>query len=145
MFSPIKPLLISSCPIAYRFERFLPPKWNVIIVVQLLSCVQNFEIPWTSAPLSFTTSQSLLRFNIHRVSDAMQPSHLLLSPSPPAFQSFPASGSFAKSWLFASGGQSIGASALESVLPVNIQGCFLFRLTGLISLMILNCGAREDF
>ena len=63
----------------------MPPKWNVIIVVQLLSCVQNFEIPWTSAPLSFTTSQSLLRFNIHQVSDAMQPSHLLLSPSPPAF------------------------------------------------------------
>jgi len=35
-------------------------------------------------------------------------------------QSFPASGSFPTSWLFASGGQSIGASA--SVLPMNIQG-----------------------
>ena len=37
-------------------------------------------------------------------------------------QSFPASGYFSMSWLFASGGQSIGASA--SVLPVNIQGWF---------------------
>ena len=37
-------------------------------------------------------------------------------------QSFPASGSFPMSWLFASGGQSIGASASASVLPVNIQG-----------------------
>ena len=37
-------------------------------------------------------------------------------------QSFPASGSFPMSWLFASGGQSIGASA--SVFPVNIQGWF---------------------
>ena len=37
-------------------------------------------------------------------------------------QSFPASGSFQMSWLFASGDQSIGASA--SVLPMNIQGWF---------------------
>ena len=48
-------------------------------------------------------------------------------------QSFPASGSFPVSQLFASGGQSIGASA--SVLPMNIQGWFTLRLTGLISLL----------
>ena len=47
-------------------------------------------------------------------------------------QSFPASGSFPMSWLFASGGQSIGASA--SVLPMNIQGWFPLGLIGLISL-----------
>ena len=41
-------------------------------------------------------------------------------------QSFPASGSFLVIWPFASGGQSIGASA--SALPVNIQGWFLFRI-----------------
>ena len=40
-------------------------------------------------------------------------------------QSFPASGSFPISWLFTSGGQSIGASASASVLPMTIQGCFL--------------------
>ena len=40
-------------------------------------------------------------------------------------QSFPASSSFLMSWLFASGGQSIGASASPSVLPMNIQGWFL--------------------
>ena len=39
-------------------------------------------------------------------------------------QSFPASGSFLKSWLFASGGQSIGASASAPVLPENIQDWF---------------------
>ena len=38
------------------------------------------------------------------------------------------------SWLFASGDQSIGVSALASVLPMNIQGRFLLGLTGLISL-----------
>ena len=47
-------------------------------------------------------------------------------------QSFPASGSFPLSWLFTSGGPSIGASA--SVLPMNIQGWFPLGFTDLISL-----------
>ena len=49
--------------------------------------------------------------------------------------SFPASGSFPVSQLFASGGQRIGASASASVLPINIQGWFSLGLTGLISLL----------
>ena len=49
--------------------------------------------------------------------------------------SFPASGSFPMSWLFASGAQSIGASASVSVLPVNTQGWFTLRWIGLISLL----------
>ena len=49
-------------------------------------------------------------------------------------QSFPASGSFPVSWLFASDGQRIGASASTSVLPMNIQGWFPLGWTGLISL-----------
>ena len=63
------------------------------------------------------------------------------SPTIPSFvtpfsscpPSFPASESFPMSWLFASGGQSIEASA--SVLPMNIQGWFPLGLTGLISLL----------
>ena len=50
-------------------------------------------------------------------------------------QSFPASGSFPMSQLFESGWQSIRASASASVLPVNIQGWFPFRLIGWISLL----------
>ena len=49
-------------------------------------------------------------------------------------QSFPASGYFPMSQLFPSGGQSTGASASPSDLPMNIQGWFPLRLTGLISL-----------
>ena len=49
-------------------------------------------------------------------------------------ESFPASGSYPMSQLFSSGGQSIGASALASVLLMNIQGWFPFRLTVLILL-----------
>ena len=50
-------------------------------------------------------------------------------------QSFPASESFLKNWLFTSGGQSTRASASASVIPVNIQGWFPLGWTGLISLM----------
>ena len=49
-------------------------------------------------------------------------------------QSFPASGSFPMSQLFASGGQSIGISVSASVLPKNIQGWLPVGLTGWISL-----------
>ena len=59
---------------------------------------------------------------VHRVGDAIQPSHLLSSPFPPAFNhSFPTSGSFHMSQFFAQGGQSIGISASTSVLPMNTQ------------------------
>ena len=48
--------------------------------------------------------------------------------------SFPASGSFLVSRLFASGGQTMGVSASASVLPMNIQDWFSLGLTDLISL-----------
>ena len=51
-------------------------------------------------------------------------------------QSFPASGSFQMSWLFTSGGQSIGVSASASVLPMNIQDWFSLGWTGWISLWV---------
>ena len=51
-----------------------------------------------------------------------------------SLQPFSASGSFPMSRLFESGGQSIGASASASVLPVNIQDWLPLELTGLISL-----------
>ena len=49
-------------------------------------------------------------------------------------QSFPASGSFKMSQVFASGGQSIRVSASTSVLPMNIQDWFPLGWTGWISL-----------
>ena len=45
-----------------------------------------------------------------------------------------ASGSFPMNQFFTSGGQSVGASASASALPMNIQGWFPLRLTGWISL-----------
>ena len=111
--------------------------WEVVfvVVVQLLSCVWLFVTPWTAAcqaPLSFTVSRSLLRFMslsqwcYLTISSSMSPCSFCL-------QSFPASGSFPVSQLFASGGQSIEASASASALPVNTQVWFPLGLTILIS------------
>ena len=94
-------------------------------------------IPWNAAhqaSLSFTVSQSLLKFR--SIESVMLSNHLilcfslLLLPS-----SFPALGTFPMSRLFASGGQSIGVSASASVLPMNIQDWFTLGWTGLISLL----------
>ena len=55
--------------------------------VQSHSRVRLFETPWIAArqaSLSITNSRSSLRLTVHRVSDAIQPSHHLSSPSPPA-------------------------------------------------------------
>ena len=55
-------------------------------------------------------------------------------PFSSCLQSFSATGFFLMSRLFAADGQSIGASASASVLPMNIQDWFPLGLTGLISL-----------
>ena len=65
----------------------------------------------------------------------------LLPPSPSAFILSKHQGllqwvgSFIMSWLFTSCGQSIGASASASILPINIHCWFPLGLTGLISLL----------
>ena len=65
---------------------------------------------------------------VHRVSDAIQPSHPLSSPFPPAVNLSQHQG------LFQSGGQSIGVSASASVLPMNTQDWSPLGGTGWISL-----------
>ena len=100
--------------------------------VQLLSHVQLFATPWTTARQGFPVHHQLselIQIHVHRVGDAIQPSHPLSYPSPPAFNLSQHQGLF--QW---SGGQSFGASASASVLPMSIQGWFSLGLTGLISL-----------
>ena len=62
----------------------------------------------------------LTQTHVHRVGDAIQPSHPLSSPSPPAFN-LSQNQRLLRSQFFASGGQSIAVSASVSVLPMNIQ------------------------
>ena len=98
------------------------------------SVMSDSVTSWTAACqafLSFTISQSLLK--LMSVELMMPSNHLALCCLfSSCLQSFPASGSFQMSQFFASGGQSIRASA--SVLSMNIQDWFLLRLTGLSSL-----------
>ena len=88
--------------------------------VHLLSSVQLFATPWTAAhqaSLSITNSLSLLK--LMSFVSLMPSNHLTLCcPFSSCPQSFPASGSLPMSWLFTSGGQSIGVSASASVLPL---------------------------
>ena len=86
--------------------------------VQLLSCVRLFATPWTVAhqvSLSITNPCSLVK--LRSIMLVMPSNHLILCHPllllPSIFPSM--------SQLFTSGGQSTGASASASVLPMNIQ------------------------
>ena len=70
--------------------------------------------------------------HIHWAGDAIQPSHPLSPPSPPALNLPQHQGLF--QWVFTLCSQSIGASASAFVRPVNFQDWFPLGLTGLISL-----------
>ena len=106
----------------------------VVAIVQSLSHARLFVTQWTAAPqasLSITISWNLLKFmSIELVMPSNHP--FLCHPLSSCPQSFSASESFPVSWLFASGGQSIRASA--SIPPMNIQDWFPLGWTGWISL-----------
>ena len=95
--------------------------WSEVPLPSLNKRIQLFVTPWTAAcqvSLSPTISQSLVRFMV--IESVMLSNHLILCCLLLlCLQSFPASGSFPMSQLFASGDQSIGASA--SVLPMSIE------------------------
>ena len=89
-----------SCPPLWPHPQprcTIPSHFKVVVrmVVQLLSCVQLFTTPWIAAcqaSLSFNISLSLLKLT--SISDAIQPSHPLSSPSPPAFKLYQHQGLF---------------------------------------------------
>ena len=109
----------------------------LFFVVQSLNLVWLSVTSWTSRcqALFLTISWSVLKFK--SIEFMILPKHLifccplllLLSIFPSITFSF-----FPTSWLFTSGGKSTGASALASVLSMNIRGCFPLWLTSLISL-----------
>ena len=107
-----------------------------VVVVQWLSHVQLFVTSWIVAHQVLCPSLSL---GVHSNSWPLsQWCHPTISFSAAQFsscpQSFPASQSFPMSQHFTSSGQSIGASASASILPMNIQGWFPRGLTCFISL-----------
>ena len=113
-----------------------PENKTTIFVVQSLSHVQLFATPWTAAcqaSLFFTITQSLLKL---MSIESMMPSNHLILCRPSLFLPSIFPKIFSRvSWLFASCGQSIGASVSASVLPMNVQDWFPWGFTGLISML----------
>ena len=118
----------------FQHSSKINPEVLVFVVVHLPSHTWLFVTPWTAAQqafLSVTISQSLPKFM--SIASLMPSSclilwrPLLLLPS-----IFPASENFPMSWLFLSDDQNAGVSASASFLPMNIQGWFPLKLTGLI-------------
>ena len=103
--------------------------------IHLPSHFQLFVTPWTAAcQASLSITNNWVCSNLCILSWWCHPttsSSVTLFSSCP--QSFLASESFPVSQLFTSGGQNIGASALASVLPMNVQGWFPLGLTDFLS------------
>ena len=124
---PIQPFCFSlsvQCSISYI-------RFNCCSVAQLCPTLCN---PMDCSMPGFPVLHSLAEFaqtHVHWVNDAIQLSHplssLLLLPS-----AFPSIRVFSMGQLFASGGQSFGASDSQSVLIKNIQDSYLLGWTGLI-------------
>ena len=125
--------------IFFLFLKILPPVYASVMLYSFSSVAES--CPTLCDPMNHSTPSlpvhhqlpESTQTHVHRVSDAIQPSHPLSSPSPPASnpsqqQSFP------MSQLFAWGGQSIGVSASASVLPMNIQNWTPLGWTSWISL-----------
>ena len=136
--SLLKPLHKYACTLSLKPPQFCCWEGTALgNIPSVLCCSVNKLCLILCNPMNFSTPglpvlhrlQEFAQIHVSWVGDAIQPS-LPLSP----LLLLPASGSFPMSRLFTSGGQTIGASASASVLPVNIQGEFHLGLTSLISL-----------
>ena len=104
-----------------------------ILLLFCCSVAQLFSTLCETMDITFTISWRLLK--LMSIESVMPSNHFILChPLDSCLQSSPVSGSFPMNELFPSGGQSIGASASASGLPMDIQDWFLLGLTGLISL-----------
>ena len=140
-FHPFCYLPHSLFPWCQRYSTLIyVPLWIASPSLTLCCCSVAKSSPPLCNPMT-ATSQSPLFSTISQSFSNSYPlsqwCHPIISSSVIPFyclHSFPASESFPVSRHFTIGGQIIGASALASVLPVNIQGWFPLELTGLISL-----------
>ena len=114
--------LPSKCPIHINslFFLFLSVQFSCSVVSNSLQLhgLQHPRLPCPSPTPRFCSNSCSLSWWCHPIISSS------VIPFSSCLQSFPASESFPMSQFFASGGQSIGASASASVLPVNIQEWF---------------------
>ena len=108
-----------------------------VVVVESLSHVQFFSMPWTAAhqaSLSITISL-FSQTHVHWVSDAIQPSHPLSPPSPLVLNFSQLQILF--QWVSSSHqvAEVLELELQHQFLPINIQDWFPIIFTGLISLL----------
>ena len=125
-------------PWATREARWLhDPTFSSVQFSSVTQLCPTLCDPMNCSKQDFPVHHQLPEFtqtHVHWVGDVIQPSHTLLSSSPPAFNLTQHQGLFKISQFFASGGQSIAVSASASVLLMNIQDWFSLGWTGWISL-----------
>ena len=124
------PALFLTDRILQNPNNFHLPFWHCIWSesVQFSSVAQS--CPTLCDPMDFSSpglpvQKQLTEFtqtHVHRVHDAIKPSHPRSSPSPPAPNPSQHQSLFPMSQLFPPGGQSTGVSALASFLPKNTYG-----------------------
>ena len=114
-----------------------PPLRFLCCCCSVVKLCQTLCIPMDCYHARFPCPSLSLRVCKFMYIESVMPSNypILCCPFLLCLQPFPASGSFAMSRLFISGGQSIGTLASASVFPMNIQEGFPLGLTGLISLL----------
>ena len=124
------PLSYPGPHLIFRYTKlFSSVKFSCSVVANSLRPLglQHSRLPWPSPTPGVYSDSCPLSWWCHpTISSSVVPISCL--------QSFPVSGSFQMSQLFASGGQSIGVSASTSVLPMNIQDWSPLGWTGWIAL-----------
>ena len=124
--------ILGSWILLHSSKEFRILFWHMVKFssVQSVSCVWIFANQWPAAcwaSLSITNSRSLIRLMSMEL--VMPSSHLILCCPLLLLPSiFPSIRVFSNESVLTSGGQSIGVSASASVLPVNIQDWFSFRI-----------------
>ena len=119
-----------------NLEYYLHESWEIQVSSVVQSCptlwphgLQHVRPPCPSpTPRVYSNSCPLSQWCHSTISSSV-------FPFSSGLQSVPASGSFPMSQFFRSSGQSIGALASASVIPMNIQGWFPLRLIGLSPLL----------
>ena len=127
-------MLLSKIVLYVTRKKIFPTR--DILVFYICCCSVAQSCPSLCNPMDCNTPTSGVDSNSCPLSQWCHPAiSSSVIPISSHLQSFPASGSFPMSQFFKSGGQSIGASASATVLPMIIQDWFPLRWTGWISLL----------
>ena len=117
-----------SSPSSQSIAQFVPTSLTTVVVQSSLTLqchgLKHARLPCPSPSPGVWSNSCPLSWWCHPTISSS------VGPFSSCFQSFPASGSIPMSQPFTPGGQSIGASASASVLPMNIHGWFPLGLTG---------------